>query len=1191
MNIAAALQGALGPFICGSDAARGARIATGSVQAKPFEVMSRELVRFPAVVPIIEAGDEEGARIRPATRTLAIRPGGQPAAIAAEETVHLSGFATAPRRVAELPALVFVEPLRTGAQAAFWTGAYAPVALSAAMAGIGPPVQFPPTADSVTTLFRWAIARTEFVLGPGVATGLVRFIARKPRPPQPIDASAVTGANPAAATPRRSQEEQAQLEFLLGRVRAAAMRPAPPAAYDSSLLLGLSELDAFDTYLSVLTEGRESPAVAEFVARTEVAHAKARQLEALNRRAQEARVRARHYLAIIEDKLGGSRFTAVQRAARDDPAVVLQLLTPKEREIVKTTYENRMQEWKAQIGNTCPHVRVAARLRRARTLEDAADALDHLMRFAAPTTEKKASKWLMCRSCGFRLLCPHVKAKITLERAQAPYDAMLRGLMPFATKTKLGDEEYAYFCRICDEKLGEAIDAEGSAADAAVERGRFGDIDAAVRTAIWAEAVRAADAVKFAMPVDPKAFAALAVSAVYPPLVAAEEKLITTRQRKGFDPDDEDELDPRARLYVTLYVYAFVLTLIESTPSTTFDGIKAGAKPSVYAEAMLRHILATKAGVLSQIPDITPDFIVSRFKEAFRAVRGTGGSMRIKAVSAEEEVGNQLVNLDPIYFYAWRAARLAGALPIVAKDTPEAARRTFETLMGASLPQLIKRSRDNAKDAELAPYFSNKLWLAVPKNTTLELLYRNPRINLYRDMFAWPRRGAPTLAHETYALFRMMVAEVSDAGTLAEFRKAQDALNQRERALAAERAADAIPALRVFAFTWPATYGPVAASLGWLYDEQGRAHVWNTPVIGPRGLLIDEKCSVCGILRSAARAGELNEERVRVALTAATRADAFFEFFESRCPAGGLHSWSDAQQCVKCSARVAMWRNRGAADAAEYISKYQHKFEEERAEVFAPLPPRAATAAPPIDDTLREWAATWKYDYGVVLRTSELLPNVTPAMIEAIGAYEGRSFEDVRDGKDVPPTNAVHGAAADSCARGIAAAYNQLRTVARAVRPPARTLAILERAGVQRHENVDLAKLPDIIPDYLKKRDALRLATRDPQALHRFAVEAVGRALLAAAALPQPVGKAFATVELAEILRRQRLLCKHGPFNFAIFTGEDTAEADTGTDVTDVGEDVAEEIEEAAGEDGAYNPFSLEGMDYDGSNGDTHTYE
>jgi hypothetical protein len=121
-----------------------------------------------------------------------------------------------------------------------------------------------------------------------------------------------------------------------------------------------------------------------------------------------------------------------------------------------------------------------------------------------------------------------------------------------------------------------------------------------------------------------------------------------------------------------------------------------------------------------------------------------------------------------------------------------------------------------------------------------------------------------------------------------------------------------------------------------------------------------------------------------------------------------------------------------------------------------------------------------------------------------------------------------------------------------------------------------------------RERLAAIMRVRDPADVLRFGIEHLCRMVVELSTLEEgslaaKAGAAFAQYEMVRLLKSEKLLSKPGSFNFAIFSEAPDA-VELGSDTGDVGEDVIESIESAAGEDGGYDPFSLEGMDYDGIN-------
>ena len=137
------------------------------------------------------------------------------------------------------------------------------------------------------------------------------------------------------------------------------------------------------------------------------------------------------------------------------------------------------------------------------------------------------------------MICPHVRDRLRLETRRASYDEVRTNLFRYAMRYNARPAEgeaatYAYFCRICSEQLAEFIEEDRTAE----LLGKYGDLEAGMRTSIWAEALHAADAVRFSVPTDPKQFASVVTETVYP-LVLAVEESSAKKTEKGRAPSGE----------------------------------------------------------------------------------------------------------------------------------------------------------------------------------------------------------------------------------------------------------------------------------------------------------------------------------------------------------------------------------------------------------------------------------------------------------------------------------------------------------------------------------------------------------------------------------------------------------------------------------------------------------------------------
>ena len=1115
-----------------------------------------------------------------------------------------------------------------------------------------------------------------------------------------------------APPPWRAPADQERLRYLVGRLaRTEPIAAADPGtwAYDLSPLNDLYRAGALGVYLYALTEGRESPQLDDFLELAEISAARRAQLGKIRRLATLGESLARQYLIIIEDRFGAERVQTILEALRvavglrarsrpggavqvDDPGAVLGALTKREKELVLVELENRRLEWEAAVNNKCPHVRLARRTRAATSAKEALAALQELAKYfveppkgvphgARPAPE---TQWHLCRNCGFRALCPHVCDRVRLEARRAGYDEVRTRLLKYAVRASAGAGAGAYYCSICSERL-----AEDTEEDRVAERmGRYGDLDVGLRSRVWSAALSAARHVRFPTPTDERQFASAATAVVYPLLTAAEEAVAKKGRRRrqpragagaGADADEED-LDPRTLLYAVLFVYAYILDLVRASRGARaqevgFANVKLDAKEGVYAEQMLRLVAEEHRGLLSQIEDITAEYLRARFTEAYRIVRSesTGG---LQAANPEEELAVQATTIDPVYRYGATVARVAGDLPLARPGDPAGARREFEVVLGATLPAVIKLARESAKDPDLAPLYLRRTGVEVPPGGSLEFLVKDPRVNLYAAMYepkasvagrpaidafrgisavlqraplSWvgssEKRGAKTgkatgwalgtrpanrleLAErgyffESYRLFAQYSKGVTSQEAFEAYRKDLSEVRQGEEGLLLARSAFSLKSYYDFGFTRSLQYAPVSVPITATRDEDGRRHDWSAGVTyyysrggappvrikgGPSGVkaardsgeltpdmvLVDLGCPVCGV--QASRVGELDVEKTWRSVVAMSEIDSFFVFYESRCPAGELHDWDRGQQdtpCRKCGLTASVLKDVAGgkattnAKARAYYDKYAPRFSQERRTARgAPIGAEAHPRAPeqPAD------ASAWKSDYTLIVRAAELA-NVPPTVIEAIGSMEGREYNDIAEGRDIPPPPGrpsdprIYGA--DAEVRYLLGEYGVLRNVLRIVRPPPDLLELLAAAGAPKHEWGDLPQVfPDIGAGYRAMFSAI-LRGRPPADALDFAIQSLCRIVVEVGAVAAAdrewvarLAKGFAKKVLLRILRSQKLFSKPGLFNWAIFEAEDGPDQDQ---VGDVGEDILEEILGADGEEAPEDPFSGEGMDYDTS--------
>jgi len=789
------------------------------------EVALRQLLYSEEIIPVVlwppgrrEGALDEGLRVRPGVRKRAFSEAGAEIAIAAEESVAVVGLVLEPRVQGALLYETFAGGLVRPFPVLAASGSYSSPVISAALARADPRASPLAAPLPLPAPYPWGVRedRGGFLYAPGLVAALRRqlswaleyhlsgaggalgvraacaaaSILAPGEAPVPPPGAGEGGVPPAEGEGGALLEERAR--YFIGELaRIYPQVSAAPAEFffRSSALLDIFRVGGQGAFRSLVTEGREAPAARRFLVGAAQARVAAEQLAALRREDQAAAAEARQLLLIIEDKLGTARAAALEapRAAgggNDDPEAVLGRLAPKERKLVEVEYENRRAAWEAEVNNKCPHVGLAFRMRRATSAREALRLLGELAAFFVPVAPSLrrardpdprrpgAEDWLICKHCGFRALCPHVRELVEMEGRGLPYETVRTRLMKYAVRySDRGDDgrdtrtTYSYFCRICSERLSEFTQEDRTAEI----MGAVGALDQGLRRLLWGEALAVAELARFPMAAaDPRLFATAAADACHPLLLAAEATLARRgggrpppRPRGGGptleDPfgDDDDTPDTRTRLYAIIFAYAFLLNLIRSSAGNRdggvgFEGVRPGAPMRDYARAILQTIARKHRALLAQLEDITEQFVADRFREAYRLVANGEGPQVATAPDEAAFLVRNVTELDPIYRYLVVAARVFGGLPPARPTTPAGAAREFETALGPEIPALLLGAPGKKKKAAPPPELAQMLLgirpgrgarraaIEYPPGADLLLLYGAPEINFYASMYTPP---------------------------------------------------------------------------------------------------------------------------------------------------------------------------------------------------------------------------------------------------------------------------------------------------------------------------------------------------------------------------------------------------------------------------------------------------------------------
>ena len=776
------------------------------------EVLLRRLLYFDSVVPVViwppaDDPDPDGAvRVRPATRKPAYTTKGRRVALAAEEAIMVVGLVVDRRMVGELLLAIFAGGHSRSFRRYALSGTYDGEVISVANGRRDPAANPFPTNRILTRALE-----TEEAVARGYRKAALKYHPYTPRLVKTLnymlrnalnyhlEAGAAAGLEAAYRYAKDNLVGGGPLTQLMACPPSCGLEPGDGSAQhivanrarffigelskvfaevsDSpdefvfyiSSLLDIYRIGGGEVFYDIIVQGRETCSLRRFLERGEDRQNEEHQIRQIAKTVFVEIARARQLMIIVEDKLGPARAAALTRALEadglDDPEKILAGLTKRGRELVTNEYQNRLLEWKSHVGNKCPHIKLATRMRHAKSAREAFRLLEDLSKYAKPTSWAQSKTWIMCQNCSHRLLCPHVRDLITMEAKAYSYDEVRTGLMKYAVKYSDRSADgvdsfttYFYFCRICSERLAEFVREDRTAE----VMGAVGKLDDYIRKLIWVEAVHGAELVRFPIPVDPRHFANTAADICHPLLLQAEESLLKRGRQPGrlnpgiqVGPDnpfgDVESVEPRVRLYIVLFVYAYILNLIRSSNAPGgaagrgklgFDGVRPGSKISKYAQAILTTVLKKYSGLIAQIEDITSEFIANRFREAYRMVIGVHGPQELTVADEAKILIRDIVETDPVYHYAGVTARIFGALPLGRPDTPKTAAREFESIVGVPLPLLLKNYKPE-KQSKLIQMLlgirpgsgARRMIVDYPIDSDPDYIYGIPEVNFYSNMY------------------------------------------------------------------------------------------------------------------------------------------------------------------------------------------------------------------------------------------------------------------------------------------------------------------------------------------------------------------------------------------------------------------------------------------------------------------------
>jgi len=834
------------------------------------------------------------------------------------------------------------------------------------------------------------------------------------------------------------------------------------------------------------------------------------------------------YKLIIGDKLGEQRLKELDKKMiheikKESTKILLSLLTEKERKIIISVYEKKQKYMKEIISNTCPHIQLHKKFRKAITNNQLAITYNNLKKFfnidkitkistkniiKNEKTNEEINKFIKCNNCGFDLICPHIIDQTEMQigkNRNYSFNEMRNRLFMYVDDTPYQGN---YYCFICGEII-ESVELFSSSTVTQTESEQYSSIEDSLKNQIWGEMTTIIKSFYFKTIVDISKIVNDMTEVCYEYIADIEQQLMKSKT------NTTDDIKNKKRLFISIYGYAYMVNFIlnNKTLEINLKNVKKiidKSKPIDLLIGVTITILNTKNILINKISGITTEFIKNKLIDAYKLISGKGSNI-LQFSNNVYDIYMSII-LDPLYKYVFEINHIGKGYK------KEDLGKKLEYIMNINLSilgkkQMKKSNKKNGISNRISNKISNGKSNGMIDDISDEVniekikdIYENIKIPNFSTWHIDKFNKIPKFEYggfldskvvkgykaESFKLFYDKIKyklyfnfAYDDVGNfsekLAKHTADYNLFHTNELQLIYYNCMNHIKSIVYHDGSGLIKFKYIPVSLGILYDENGNKHIWNkfiykngseltkseiNKIIQEKQITdtyIDKRCSICGILESSVN--ELSNEKIIKVLKTKENIKNFFKFYENRCPEGGLHEFEN-NICKKCGLSIDNIKkidsNIYTAEAKIYYEKYKKLYYEEKSEKQET---EKIIKLPTISHDYTNEFVTWQFNYNDVLELSKIL-KTNIHILSNLGSIEKIDYNDVLSGSYVPleedTINSIRIIKLDSYVREYIFEYNRLRTYGLMSKPPEYLVKIIEQSGIKHHE---YSKLSDMMPE------------------------------------------------------------------------------------------------------------------------------
>lgn len=302
-------------------------------------------------------------------------------------------------------------------------------------------------------------------------------------------------------------------------------------------------------------------------------------------------------IGIIKKKFGTKRYLSAV-AAKSPTQSIINVLTKTERGAVETEYAKAEEYAAGVVGNKCPHVNVARRLRTTTDERSLKSLLTELTTYYAKIIPGAQIK---CKLCNYNIICPHVNDYFAILTHAEGIDtkntsALLRAKM---AKYAEGNARSSSFCKICGETLSDKIEG--------IEDSPGMMMDEELKNFIWNEASISFKYYKFGPTIDVPRLISRVRDAIYTHVFDAEKQILKAKTTTA------EDIKARKRLSVSIWTTAQMIHLVAANagpnPQISMRGVTNGKLLPELIKRGIENIALSRVTIIRSIPGMTVDVI------------------------------------------------------------------------------------------------------------------------------------------------------------------------------------------------------------------------------------------------------------------------------------------------------------------------------------------------------------------------------------------------------------------------------------------------------------------------------------------------------------------------------------------------------------------------------------------------------